>query len=93
MKRQHLFEKIISVLDLETEPIPGKALIEIMDSQSVLIENHCGVISYSTTSIMIKTKNGCVIVCGSGLVVTKVSRDLLKIHGCIKNVELRGRKQ
>lgn len=92
MKKKHLFDKIISVLDLETEPITAKTLIEIIDNQSVLIEYHCGVISYSTSSIRIKTKNGCILVCGSGLVVSKISCDLLRIHGLIKNVELQGRK-
>ena len=46
MKNRHLMERVLEAVDLSTEPVPGKTLIEIVDNRSILIENHCGVISY-----------------------------------------------
>ncbi len=92
MDRRSFFDKMASAVDLSTEPIPGKPLVEIVGDHSVLIENHCGVISYSTQCISVKTKQGCICVFGSGLVLKRMSREQLKISGSIQNVELRGRR-
>ncbi len=91
MKKRHLMEKMLSMVDLYSEPVPGKPLIEIIGNQSMLIENHCGVISYGRESIVVKTKNGCIQICGMRLILTKMSKDILRITGTINTVEIRGR--
>ncbi len=91
MDRKHLLEKVMHAVDLDTEPVPGKTLVEIVDNRSVLIENHCGVMGYCKQHITVKTKQGCICVSGSNLVLTKMSKELLRICGTIQNVELRGR--
>ena len=81
MGQKHLLERMMRAMDLSAEPIPGKPLIE----------NHCGIISYSRECVAVKTKNGCICVFGSGLVLNKMSKELLRVCGRIQNVELRGR--
>lgn len=92
MDKRSLWEKMVKAVDLTTEPIPGKSLIEILGNHSVLIENHCGVISYNTERIIIKTSNGCICVLGRSLKLSRMSKEQLRIVGIIHNVELRGRR-
>ncbi len=92
MGRKHLLERMMQAMDLAAEPIPGKPLIEIVGNSAVLIENHCGIISYSKDCVTVKTKGGCICVYGTGLVLNKMSKELLRVCGRIQNVELRGRE-
>ena len=89
MNKKHIFERMANVTDLNTEPVPGKPLVEIVSDTSVLIENHCGVISYSTDTVTVKTKHGCIIVEGEQLILKKMSCEQLKISGSIHTVELK----
>ncbi len=91
MKKYNVFEKVAKVIDLPNEPEPGKPLIEIVGNRSVLIENHGGVLSYSKEQVTIKTRIGCTCICGTGLVLTKMSKEQLRICGYISKVELCGR--
>ena len=91
MSEKHLFERVARAVDLGSEPLPGKPLIEIVGDSAVLIENHCGVISYSSETVCVKTKRGCICVHGAGLGLTRMSKEQLRICGNIRNVELRGR--
>lgn len=92
MDKKRFFDRMALVADLDNEPIPGKTLIEIVSDSSVLIENHCGVISYSSECVSVKTKQGCIIVSGSQLVLRKMSSEQIRICGTVFKVELR-RKQ
>lgn len=92
MDRRKFFDKMARAVDLSTEPIPGKPLVEIVGDRSVLIENHCGVISYSAQCICVKTKQGCICISGSDLVLTRMSKEQLRVCGFIQGVELRGRR-
>lgn len=92
MDKKRFIDRMALVADLDNEPIPGKTLIEIVSDSSVLIENHCGVISYSSECVSVKTKQGCIIVSGSQLVLRKMSNEQIRICGTVFKVELR-RKQ
>lgn len=91
MDNKHFLEKVARAADLSTEPIPGKPLVEIVSDTSVLVENHCGVISYSMQCVTVKTKQGCICVSGEQLVLKKMSKEQLKISGTIDRVELQRR--
>jgi sporulation protein YqfC len=90
MERKKLLETLAYSMDLMAEPIPGKPLVEIVGNRSVLIENHCGVISYNTTQISVRTKIGCIYVNGCNLVMQKMSKEQLCIQGKISGVQLMG---
>lgn len=89
--QRRLMERMLQAMDLGAESIPGKSLVEILDNSAVLIENHCGIISYSKECVTVKTKGGCICVYGCGLVLNKMSKELLRICGKIYNVEIRRR--
>lgn len=92
MDNKRILERMARATDLSTEPIPGKPLVEIVSDSSVLIENHCGVMSYSGECISVKTKQGCIVITGSQMILSKMSKEQLRISGKIRTVELRGRK-
>lgn len=92
MKKYTVFERVARAMDLSNEPEPGKPLVEIVGNRSVLIENHNGVLSYSREQVTIKTKMGCICIFGEGLVLTKMSREQLRVCGNIFSVELGRRK-
>lgn len=78
-------------LDLPEEPIPGKPLIEIVGHERVLIEHHCGVTEYGRSLISVKVRYGRVSVQGRGLELTRMTREMLVISGCIDCVRLERR--
>ena len=91
MERKPLIERLIHAVDLDGEPVPGRSLIEIIGNNSVLIENHCGVVAYSKQVIRVKTKCGMICISGANLSLMKMSKELLRICGAIKSIELQGR--
>lgn len=91
MGQNRLMERMMQAANLLDEPLPGKTLIEIVGCSAVLIENHCGIASYTKECIVVRSKTGCIQVYGSGLVLKKMSKELIRICGKIRNVELQGR--
>lgn len=86
----NLWGRLAWVADLPDEPIPGKPLVEILDSSRVLIENHCGVCEYGQNLIRIKTKSGSICVCGNHLELARMTKGQLVISGAIESVQLCG---
>ena len=88
MKKVNTFTRLAHAVDLPEEPIPGKPLIEILDNQRVLIENHRGVCEYEDTVIRVRVKNGSVCVLGGKLELTRMTKGVLVISGQIDAVQL-----
>lgn len=66
-------------------------IVELVGQGRLLIENHQGVLSYSTNEIKIKVSYGCVMVAGSDLQLMEMSRVKLAICGRIDGIQLLGR--
>lgn len=92
--RKRMISKVISAADLDAELEYDLPIIELAGNHQVLIENHQSVIGYSTESICIKVRFGCVCVRGNGLMIARMSSDQLVILGDIQCVQLsRGQKR
>lgn len=92
-KEKKLAQRLVRMADLQDEPIPGLPLIELAGDRRVLIEHHNGVAQYSTEEICVKVKFGYIVICGSSLELSFMTRGQLIISGCIDCVKLfRGRK-
>ena len=65
-------------------------LIEICGRRRVLIENHCGILSYGTEEIRINGSLDVIRVCGKELRIRKVCREKLVISGVIDTIDFRG---
>ena len=91
MQRRRFWDRFAQGADLNTEAMPGEPLIELYGGQRALIENHCGVLEYSTEMICVKVKRGRICVSGCGLNLALMSRERLIICGRIDSVQLMGR--
>lgn len=92
MDRKHIWNRLLVGVDLPGEVLPGVSLVEIMEDQRVLIENHSGIIGYTNTEICIKVKFGVIKVSGCNLSLARMSGQQLVITGCIDSVNLCRRK-
>jgi len=84
----NILERAAHAADLSAEAVPGAPLIELSGQRRVLIENHRGVIQYGTNEICVKVCYGHVNISGSGLELTRMTKDQLVITGCINSVRL-----
>jgi sporulation protein YqfC len=75
-------------VDLPDEPVPGRPLVEIIDNNRVLIENHCGVCEYGGDAIRVKTKTGAICIFGNKLEISRMTKCQLIITGNIESVRL-----
>ena len=74
--------------DTPQELLPGMPLIEITGSGRVLIENHGGVTEYETDRIRVRLRFGAVVIRGSRLKITRMSKCQLVISGSLLGVDL-----
>ena len=87
-KRKSILEKLTAAADLPDEAIPRLPLIEIAGEQRVLVENHMGVLAYSTEQITVKVRYGAICICGAHLELARMIKGQLVITGRVSKVEL-----
>ena len=66
-------------------------LIEIAGHSRVLVENHVGVLAYSSEEIVVKVQFGCVQVVGQKLMFAEICREQLVITGEIVGITIHRR--
>lgn len=89
MKRGHrILNRIVEEADLPGEILPGLPVVEIAGERRVLVENHMGVMEYSQGRIGIKVKYGMVVICGSCMTLTRMTKEQLVVSGKIDGVSL-----
>lgn len=81
-------QRLADGVDLAEEVLPGVPIVELAGSNRVLIERHDGMTEYSRERIYVKVSYGVVCVCGSELMLIKMTRDQLVIAGKIDGVHL-----
>ena len=91
MNRENPIRKTVG--SREADFLPVVPLVEIYGRQGVVIENHQGIIGYSSNEILVKTRCGHMCVRGDCLKLTKMSKEKLVIAGKIYSVNLQGREQ
>lgn len=70
------------------ELFPSVPIVELAGSHRVLVENHLGVIQYSTERIGIKMKYGQMQICGCGLMLEQMTKVKLLVTGRIDGILL-----
>ena len=69
--------------------IAGKApRITAVGSQSLLVENHTGVLDFSTESIRLDSDCGCIVIFGDGLSLMDVRKSALIVSGRIRQIQM-----
>ena len=67
--------------------VPGLPLVELLGNSRMLVENHRGLICYSTQQVQIKVKGGLLCVAGRDLSVCKMTDCAMVIKGVITALE------
>lgn len=67
---------------------PSVPIVELAGSHRMLVENHLGVIQYSTEKIGIKMKYGQLQICGCGLTLEQMTKVKLVVTGRIDGISL-----
>lgn len=81
-------ERLAQQTDLQGEAFPGQPLVEIYCDKRLLIENHRGVVGYSSNEICVRVKFGLLRICGSCLELAKMTRQQLIITGRIEGLHI-----
>ena len=90
---RNFLDRFTDGFDLPGEPVPGQSVVEICGQHRVLIEHHQGVCQYSREKICVKVKFGTAAICGSGLELTRMSKEQLVICGRIDGITLYRREK
>ena len=94
MGRGRMFlERLAEEADIAAEGVANQSVVELAVDNRVLIENHFGVMGYSTERILVKVKYGCVCVCGCGLQLVRMTREQLVIRGKINGITVQRREK
>ena len=72
----------------QADPLCKAPLVELAGDCRMVIENHLGVLAYSTEDICVKVKYGCIAVQGDCLCLRDLSKEQLVITGRIDSVRL-----
>lgn len=83
-----LSHKLAQWLDLPLDTMIDWPRVSISGNQSVVIQNHRGVIEYDQTVARINTKLGELLIFGHGLVLVCALKEEIIIAGKIQKIEL-----
>jgi len=92
-KGRSFLYRLTDAAQLHDEAIPHQPLVEIMNDQRVLIENHQGVVEYGTNQIRVNVRFGTVTVCGCDLELARMMKRQLIVAGRIDSVHLHRRQR
>ena len=80
--------KIATGLNVPSETLSHIPLGTFRGREQLSIENHCGVKVYTSDLIRIGVKGGAVVVHGTQLTITHMSRHGITLRGVIQTIEL-----
>lgn len=86
MKRSIPLRSIFTDIPDDPDALPFLPIAELAGDRRLLIENHSGVIHYSTEKIGIKVKFGELQICGCQLKLQQMTKIKLVITGSIDSI-------
>ncbi len=89
--RKSILRRLVDGADLQEECIPGQPVLEALGMERILIENHSGILEYSTERIRVQVRFGNICVCGCSLSLRLMKQHQLVITGEIQNISLNRR--
>lgn len=91
-RRNKMMLKMKEDTMMKSDLVPGLPIIEICDTNRVLIENHRGIIKYSSDEVCVKVRFGCACISGRQLELNRMSKNRLVITGRIFCIALHERE-
>lgn len=69
----------------------GESRITLLGGRRLLIENHQGLLQFSSEEIVVRLPSGAVAVAGHALVIEGIQPDRLQVQGVIREIRLEQR--
>ena len=88
MAKRKYGQRLLEFFDIPLDTAADWPRVVLSGNQSLLVQNHAGVIEYDQNLARINTKLGELKVVGSGLVLVSALKDEIMIRGKIQRVEL-----
>ena len=82
------FQSVLSAADFPTEILSGIPVVEIHGDKEATVLHHRGVLAYGEDEIAIASDLGPVRVSGSKLVLFRMNRERIVIHGSVRAVTI-----
>lgn len=76
--------------DFPAEILSAIPVVEIKGQSEAVILNHRGILSYLDSEIRVASKLGPIRICGTGLMVHRMTRERIVLQGTVLRVELYG---
>lgn len=89
MRRRDMMQRFSELATLTGEPILKQPLLELCGEHRLLIEHHTGIGEYSSETIHVNVKFGCICVQGTDLELCCMTAEQIVITGNIETVTLR----
>ena len=82
-------ERVADSLEVSKEVILDFARLEFIGNREVTVENYKSIVEYTEKQIIVETNPHRIRLCGSGLEIKSIAREILYITGKISAVEFR----
>ena len=86
--RQRFLQRILSAADFPTEILSGIPVLEIHGDREATVIHHRGVLAYFESEISIASELGPISVQGEKLLIFRMNREQIVIHGCVRLVSI-----
>ena len=88
MKRSRILaQAFLSSADFPGEILTGVPVVELKGTAEAVILSHRGIIAYDPATIRIATSIGTLTVLGTGLIIFRMNRERLTLHGEISGIQ------
>lgn len=85
--KQNIRKNFSSMLELPKEITLNFPLITIVGNEDFTIENHKGILEYSSGRVKLTTECGVLKIEGSGLILKEITSENLSVTGKIQSLE------
>ena len=86
-RERHILSDTAELFDLPPDLLSGLPHVEVMGNKQFYMENHRGILSYSTDEIAVSAEGSIVRLFGKNLELVSMRADALRIRGQIDRVE------
>ena len=88
-KQENFKTRISRIFDLPQDVILNLPKLSLTGNLDLVIENHRGIIKYTTESVKIRVYHGQVIVGGAELMIESIESDILAVTGQIADLSFK----
>jgi sporulation protein YqfC len=86
-RKKGQLQKLAGILDIPEDIVLDLPRITMLGNQQILIENHKGIIEYTTTFVRIKINKGHLLINGRDLALGNLQMEQILVEGTVEEVK------